>query len=136
RGEEVLRLSRPEGVDLRVLRGALHAAVPAPVVVGAVAVALAVGLVVLGVGGDEIVPGEAIVTRDEVDARSGLPLLVGVEGRAAHQPVGEPLDGAFLAAEEAPNVVAEPAVPLLPAVSDESAHLVEAGRVPRLGDQL
>ena len=37
---------------------------------------------------------------------------------------------------EAAHVVAEPAVPLLPGVADEAADLIEAGRVPRFGDQL
>mgnify|MGYP003694180711 CR=1 FL=1 len=135
-GEEVLHLPRSQLLDRRIVGRAFHAAVPASVVVGAVAVVLAVRLVVLAVVGDEIVQGEAVVTRHEVDALLGLALLVAVERRAADQAVGKPLDRAFLAAEEAADVVAEASVPLLPAVADEAAHLVEAGRIPRLGDEL
>jgi hypothetical protein len=47
---------------------ALGAAIPGEVVVGAVAVVLAVGLVVLAVVGDEIGEREAVVGGDEVDA--------------------------------------------------------------------
>jgi hypothetical protein len=66
----------------------------------------------------------------------GLALLVAVKRRAADQPVDKPLDRAFLAAEEAADIVAEASVPFLPAVSDERAHLVQAGRIPRFGDEL
>jgi hypothetical protein len=45
-------------------------------------------------------------------------------------------DHARLAAHEAAHVVAELAVPFLPAVADEAADLVQPGRVPGLGDQL
>ena len=59
--------------------GPFDAAVPAAVVVGAVAVVLAVGLVVLVVVGDQIVQREAVVAGHEVDALLGLALLVAVE---------------------------------------------------------
>jgi len=74
---------------------------------------------------DEVVQRETVVTRHEVDARLGLTLLVTVQRRAADQAVGEPLHRAFLTAEAAADVVAETPVPLLPAVSDEGADLVE-----------
>ena len=37
---------------------------------------------------------------------------------------------------ELTNVVAETSIPLLPAVPNEAAHLVEAGRIPGFGDEL
>src|SRR5207245_6430169 len=62
-GEEVLHLPRSQRVDVTILRRAFHATVPASVVVGAVAIVLAVRLVVLTVVGDEVVRREAVVTR-------------------------------------------------------------------------
>ena len=135
-GEEVLHLPVRSFSIAGIVGRAFDTAVPASVVVGAVAVVLAVRLVVLAVVGDEVVEGEAVVTGDEVDALLGLALLVAVERRAADQAVGEALDRAVVAAEEAADIVAEAAVPFLPAVADEAADLVQAGGVPRLGDEL
>ena len=68
RGEEVALLLLA-GLDDRLLIGlALDAEVHALVVVVAVAVVLAVGLVVLRLVADEVVEGEAVVGGDEVDA--------------------------------------------------------------------
>ncbi len=53
------------------------------VVVGAVPVVLAVGLVVLGVVGDQIVEREPVVAGHEVDALLGFASLVGVQVGAA-----------------------------------------------------
>ena len=135
-GEEVLHLSRPQPVDVGIFGRPFHSTVPASVVVGAVAIVLAVRLVVFPVVGNEVVQGEPVVTRHEVDALLGLALLVAVERRAADQAIGKPLDRAFLAAEEAADIVAEASVPFLPAVADEGAYLVQAGGIPRLGDEL
>ena len=54
RGQEVALLARAQREDLGIVGGALDAAVPGAVVVGAVAVVLAVGLVVLLVVGDQV----------------------------------------------------------------------------------
>ena len=70
-GGGVLYLPLAQRVYLLVLHNALGAAVPAVVVVGAVAVGLAVCLVVLVVVRDHVVEGKAVVTRDEVDACLG-----------------------------------------------------------------
>ena len=69
RGEEVALLARAELEHLGVVGRALGAAVPRAVVALAVGAALAVGLVVLLVVGDEVVEREAVVRGDEVDAR-------------------------------------------------------------------
>ena len=135
-GQEVLHLAVAQLLDRRVVGRPFDAAVPTAVVVGAVAVVLAVGLVVLLVVGNEIVEREAVVAGHEVDALLGLALLVAVDLGAADHPVGHAPQRARLAAEEIADVVAEPAVPFLPGVADEAADLVQPGRVPRLGDQL
>ena len=135
-GQEVLHLPVAKRLDHRVIRRTFDTTVPAPVVVGAVAVVFAIGLVVLGVVGDEVVEGEAVVTGHEVDALLGLALLVGIDLGAAGQAVGHARHRARLTAEEAPDIVAEPPVPLLPAVAHERADLVQAGGIPGLGDEL
>ena len=83
RGEEVAPLARPQGEHRGVVGRALDAAVPAAVVVGAVAVVLAVGLVVLGVVADEVGEREAVVDRDEVDRRGRTPAAVTEQVRAS-----------------------------------------------------
>ena len=68
-----LRCCRARSVeDLAVVGRALDAAVPGPVVALAVVAALAVGLVVLLVVGDEVAQREAVVGGDEVDRRDRL----------------------------------------------------------------
>src|SRR5207244_929993 len=114
----------------------LDAAVPAPVVVGTVTVALAVRFVVLLVVGNKVVKREAVVTRHEVDALLGFAPLVAIDFGAADQPVGDAAERATFAADEVADIVAEPAVPLLPGVADEASDLIEPGRVPRLGEKL
>ena len=136
-GEEVLHLAVAQPLDRGIVGRPLDAAVPAAIVVGAVAVVLAVGLVVLRVVGDEIVQREAVVAGDEVDAGFGLAPLVAVDLGAAQQPVGQPRATVPSSPrKKLAHVVAEPAVPLLPGVADEAADLIEAGGVPRLGDEL
>ncbi len=135
-GQKVLHLPVAKRLDARIVRRTFDPTVPAPVVVGAVTVVFAIGLVVLAVVGDEVVEGEAIVTRHEVDALLRLALLVCVDVGAADQAVGHARHRARLAAEKTPDIVAKPPVPLLPAVAHERADLVQAGGIPRLGDEL
>ncbi len=89
RGQEVALLAAPERHDGRVFGRPLHPAVPAQVVIVAVPVALAVGLVVLLVVADEVPEGEAVVAGDEVDAGArpaAAPLVeVAASGEAVSQ---------------------------------------------------
>ena len=134
--EEVLDLPATDRLDRRVVGRALDAAVPAHVEVVAVAVVLAVRLVVLLLVRDQVVEREAVVAGDEVDAGLRIAVLVAVDVRAAEEPLGEVPDLARLGPHERAHVVAEPPVPLHPAVAHEAADLVEPAGVPRLGDQL
>ena len=68
---------------------ALGAAVPGAVVVGAVAVVLAVGLVVLAVVGDQVGEGEPVVAGHEVDRGDRAAAAVRVQVAGAGQPGGE-----------------------------------------------
>ena len=134
--QEVLDLATAQPLDLRVVGRSLDAAVPAQVLVVAVAVRLAVGLVVLRVVRDQVVEREAVVTGHEVEARTWFSPLVPVDVRAAEEPLAHRLDRRPVALDERPHVVAEATVPLRPAVADEAADLVQPAGVPRLGDQL
>src|SRR6185312_16724522 len=98
--------------DLRIVGGTLHAAVPGPVVRLPVPVVLAVGLVVLLVVRDQIVEGEAVVRRDEVDRRDRSPTGVLVQVRRTGQPGGELTQGRGFAPPEVPDGVPVLAVPL------------------------
>ena len=130
------RRVQPQPQHLRVVGRALDAAVPRAVVVGAVAVLLAVGLVVLEVVGDQVGEGEPVVRGDEVDAGVGVPPGPSVQVGAAGQPVGEVGQGPVGAAPVVPDRVPIAAVPLRPQ-GREVAHLVAAlAEVPGLGDEL
>ena len=63
--------------QVRIVGWAFGSAVPRAVVVGAVAVVLGVGLVVLAVVGDQIGECESVVHRNEVDRRAGSASFVG-----------------------------------------------------------
>ena len=80
-GQEILDLPVPQLLDCRIVGRTFDAAVPAAIVVGAVAVVLAVRFIVLLVVGDEIVEREAIVAGDEVDALLGFALACGRRSR-------------------------------------------------------
>ena len=128
RRHDVPRLPRPQLQDLGVVGRPLDAAVPRAVVVGAVAVPLPVRLVVLVVVRDEVRQGEAVVGRDEVDARVRPAPAVLVEVAAPREP--EPELAEAMPPRAAPEVaqrVPITAVPLRPA-HREIAHLVAALR--------
>ena len=135
-GQEVLHLPVSQSFHRRIVGRAFDPAIPTSVVGRAVAIVLPVCLVVLAVVGNEVIEREAIVAGDEVDALLGLASLVAVDLGTADEPVSDPCHRTRLRAEEGADVVTEPSVPLLPAVSDEAADLVETDRIPRLGDEL
>src|SRR5262249_57833905 len=92
RGEHGPGLPRPQRHDVRVVGGALGAAVPGFVVAGPVVVVLAVGLVVLVVVGDQVAQGESVVHGDQVDRRGGAPAGGAVQVGGAGEPGGELAD--------------------------------------------
>src|SRR5262249_44813720 len=99
-GQEILYLTVPERLDRAIVRWAFHAAVPAPVVIGAVAIVLAVPFIVLAVIGHEVIECKAVVARDEIDALLGLPFLVRIEIRTAEKAFREKRHGVVGAAKE------------------------------------
>src|SRR5207245_10807860 len=111
------------------------AAVTAVIVVGAVAVFLAIGLIVLVVVFDQVFQRETVVTSDEVDAGVRPPSALFIQVAAAAQSRREFRYRAAVALPKAADVVAVFAVPLRPQ-NGEVAHLVAAlADIPRLRDQ-
>ncbi len=142
-GEKAARQPAAQRQNVGVVGQALDPAVPGPVVVRPVAPALAVGVVVLAVVGDQVAQGEAVVGGDEVD-RCERAAATGLEdvGRAAErvgQVAGTAVTGPGLAVAPEPDLahrVAEAVVPLGPR-RGKRAELVAAGAyVPRLRHQL
>src|SRR3974390_578395 len=77
--QEVLDLAIAQSFHLGVLGWTFNAAVPAAIVVSAVAIAFAVRVIVLRVVADEIVESEAIVAGYEIDALLRLALLMSID---------------------------------------------------------
>ena len=134
--EEIFYLPVAQLFHGGIVGRSFHAAVPTQVVGRAIQVVVTVRFVVLGVVGHQVVQREAVMAGDEVDALLRLPLLVSEHVGAAGQPIGQRGHGAVVALEERPDIVTKPAVPFLPAVTEERADLVQAGGVPGFGDQL
>jgi hypothetical protein len=126
----------PQLENVGIVRRPFDPAIGTVVVVGAVAIVLAVGLVVLALVADEVGQGETVVDGDVVDARAraaaGTVEQVGGAGHAT----GEIADQVAVRQPIAPHRVAKMVVPLRPA-GGKRAHLIAAGsNVPRLRDQL
>src|SRR5208337_721794 len=103
-----------------IVRWTFDAAVPASVLLAAVAVVFAIFFVVLVIVGDDVVERKAIVTRNEIDALLGLALPLTIDTWAAEQTVGHAADRIVRAPEEVADVVAKSVVPLLPAIPHEA----------------
>ena len=136
RRDQVGGLAVTQREHVRVVGLALDAAVPGPVVVGAVAVALAVGLVVLAVVGDEVAQREAVVGGDEVDRGVRRPAVVEVEVGGAGQPGRDGAHAVGLARQKS-RIVSRYWSFHSTHGARELADAVAVHRdVPRLGDQL
>ena len=134
-GEQGALVALAGGADRWVFAGAFGAVVPGKVGVGAVAVVLGVGLVVLVLVRNQIGQGEAVMRGDEVDAARRAP-FGGEDILGAGEPGGEFGQGSTIATPETSGGVAEPVVPFTP-MGREAAELVTAGaNIPGFGDQL
>ncbi len=136
RGEEAARIAPPGRDDLRVVRRPLDAVVPRMVRVGAVAVALAVGLVALVPVGDEVGEREAVVRADEVHRARRRSPARGEHVRGAREPRGELSRHPLVAAPEAAHRVAVAVVPFAPAGGEGAEAMAAGPQVPRLRDEL
>ena len=75
-------------LDDGIIRGPFYPAVPAAVVVGAVRVVPAVGLIVLMIVGKQIIEGKTVVTGDEIDRRTESLIFTAVKVIGTHDPGG------------------------------------------------
>ena len=134
--QEILHLTVAERLYRRVFGRPFDAAVPAQIVIGAVAVSLRVALVVFDVVRHEIVERKPIVAGHEINASFLLPLFGPIDIWAGDKSVWDLGDGPVVAPHEATNVITKLPVPLFPRMSNKAADLIEARSVPRLGNQL
>ena len=128
---------RRSALDRRVVGRALDAAVPAQVLVAAVAVrprrSPRCACASYETRSLSVKPSWQVT---KLTLACGSRSLVAVDVRAAEEPLRDGPDLARVALDERAHVVAEAAVPLDPAVADEAADLVQPAGVPRLGDEL
>ena len=73
---------------------------------------------------------------DEVYALLGLALLVAVDVGTGQKTRDEAGNNPVVTLEETAHVVAELSIPLFPAVTYETADLVQSSHVPCFGDEL
>lgn len=132
-GQKVFDLPGAGRFDMTIVGWAFDAVVITRVVMAAVLVVLAVGLVVFGVIADQVVHGKAVMGGDKIDAIVGRAAIgivqVGAAGQAGRQRAGQ----AGVAPPKTAKVVAILVVPLGPAPARKPPHLV-APHVPRLGN--
>jgi hypothetical protein len=133
-GQQILDLPVPQCVHSGIVGQTFNPAVPASIVIGAIAVGFAVSLVALHVVGDQVVEGKSVMASHEIDAHLSLALLMPVDLRTAEQPVRDLRHRARIPSKEAADIVPEPPVPFPPVIPAEASHLVQTGRIPRLGD--
>src|ERR1700756_1738859 len=133
--KEIFDLASAQPLNIGIVARAFEAAVPREVVVRPVPVPFAIGLIVLFVIRNQIVQREAVVAGHKVYALFGLAFLVSVDIGAAEHALRQCAHPAGVAFYKATDVVAEPAIPLLPAVADKASDLIETGGIPRLCDQ-
>src|SRR5262249_43654709 len=123
--QEIAPLATAQRVDALVVGGALDAEAHRVLVIAAVAVGLAVGLVVLVLVRNEMVEREPVVGGDEVDAGGRAAAARLVEVAAAGEAIADFAGFAAVAAPQSAHGVAVATVPLGPA-NREIADLVTA----------
>src|SRR5579872_4710522 len=134
--QEVSFLLRSQCKDRRIVGRALYAAVPTPVIVVAVTILFAVGLVVFFVVADEVGQRESVMSSDKVDAGVWAAAAMSVQVAGSGQAIGEVAGGSFVALPVGSYGVAIAVIPFRPA-NREVADLVAAfAEVPRFGNQL
>src|ERR1700739_3601388 len=134
-GHEIALLLASKAPDCGIVSGAFHTAVPAAVIVRAVAVFFTVGLVMFGVVADQVLQREAIMGSDKIDAGIRLAPAARVKIAGSGKAVGEFADQAAITLPVRANGIAIFIIPFGPA-GREFADLITAfAKVPRFGDQ-
>src|SRR5262249_34675044 len=122
-------------VDSRIVARPFHPAVPGTIVRIAVSVLFTVGLIVFVVVTDQIVQGESVVRRDEVDAVIWPAPVVLIEIGTAGQSITDFTDEPFVAPPEAAHRIAKLSIPFRERQRKISYVITAIANVPRLGNQ-
>ncbi len=136
RGQQIAHLPRTQRKDRRIIGVSLHAVVAGEVVRVAVTVVLAVGLVVAIVVADQIVQGESIMRRHQIDAGRRSPAVVFEQVGRASEARGKLRQLPAIATPQRAHRVAEAVVPLGPARRKLAQLVAARADVPWLGNQL
>jgi hypothetical protein len=136
RREQGAHVARARGAHRGIVRRSLDTVVPRVVRVGAVAVALAVGLVVLPLVAHEVAQREPVVGRDEVHRPRGGTSPAGEEVRRGGEARREVADVLAVATPEVPDAVPIAVVPFAPGGRELPEAVAPGADVPRLGDVL
>src|SRR5665647_1427041 len=134
--QEVFYLTVPQSLNIRVIDGPLEAAVPTYVRPGPVTVLLTVYLVVFCIIGDQIVQGKPVMAGDEVYALLCLTLLMAIDVRTGQKTRDKAVYHPVVTLQKTAHVVAKLSIPFFPAITYETADLVESSDVPCFGDEL
>ena len=122
--------------NLRIVGRPLHAAIPAVIRVGPVAIVLAVRLIVLVIVADQIQQRKTVMDGDEIDARPGSAAAVAENVGRARNPRGEIGDQPLVSLPKPPHRIPVLPVPFGPA-GREIPELISIGaEIPWLGHEL
>ena len=113
---------------------AFGAAIPRDIIVGSVAIVLAIGLIALGFEGNEIGEGETVMRGDEIYRSRKWPVARPKNIRRSGKPCREGPDGARIATPKLPEAVARVVVPLAPGRWKGTELVTAKARIPWFGD--
>ena len=113
-GTGVLDHAEAQRQNVRIVRFAFRAAVPAVVVIEAVGIVPAVGFIVLYIIAVQVVQGESVVAGQEIDGCVAAPVNRVIKVRRSGHPLGCDPGHLQISLQEAAHVVPVAAVPFRP----------------------
>ena len=120
-----------------ICRIPFRTAVPAAIIVTSIRIAPAVGLIMLFVVGIQIPKSKAVMTGQEIHGRIVPSPFRIIDILGTGNSARSNLPHAKIPFQEIAHIIPISAIPFRPAApGGETAHLIEAARIPRLGDQL
>lgn len=130
--EKVAHLPLSQLGDVRILCRSFNAAIPAVVLVVAVAVVFLIGEVVFLIVADQIAQSESVVRCDEIDAAQRR----AVDHFTAAKNIGKNARFSWRSFEKSPDDIAIASIPFRPmAPFGKIAELIQARCIPRFSDQ-
>src|SRR5213594_400373 len=131
---EIFDLTLTQRFDRRIGCVALDSAIPAQVVIDAVAIVFPVPLVMFCVIGNQIVQRKTIVAGNEVDAVDGELAALLIKIGAPSQPAGDGTHDSRISFHKSADIIAVSAIPLGPPITREMSDLVQSCGIPCLCD--